>query len=383
MVLETLAAVIMYMKNSFSWAGWLLTIPLVAAIHCHKADSDNVEPPNAVELRDSVILSGLSHPWEILWGPDDHIWMTERGGRVSRVNPETGELQPLITINEVVDRGEGGLLGMALHPQFNVQPYVYVVYNYENNGGDYLEKLVRFTWGPSTGTLTSPQTLLENIPAANIHNGSRLLIVGDQLFMSTGDAANSSRAQDPQSLSGKILRLNLDGNVPGDNPVAGNPYWSLGHRNPQGLVYANNRLFSSEHGPNSDDEINIIRKNENYGWPTVRGYCDENDETSFCNANTVAEPIRAWTPTVATCGLDFYDSDLIPQWKNSLLLTTLKNQRVYQLKLSEDGNSVAQTNEYYEGRYGRLRDLCISPDGKVYFASSNGNNDKIIVVSPR
>ena len=115
--------------------------------------------------------------------------------------------------------------------------------------------------------------------------------------------------------------------------LPGNPYWSFGHRNPQGLVFANNILYSSEHGPDTDDEINIIEKGRNYGWPTVQGFCNECGEQSFCTANNVKEPIKAWTPTAAVSGMDYYNNNLIPQWKNSLLVVALKNARLYQLKL--------------------------------------------------
>ncbi|HET9431717.1 MAG TPA: PQQ-dependent sugar dehydrogenase, partial [Chitinophagaceae bacterium] len=227
-----------------------------------------------------------------------------------------------------------------------------------------------------------PVILLDNIEAASIHDGSRLLIVGDKLFISTGDASNQSLPQNTSTLNGKILRLNLDGSVPADNPVPGKPYWSFGHRNAQGLVFANNRLYSSEHGPNSDDELNIIEKGKNYGWPEVNGYCNENEEKNFCATNQVVEPILAWTPTIAACGMDYYNHALIPAWKNSLLLVALKNARLYQLKLTPDFSSVATTTEYFTRDYGRMRDVCISPGGKVYICTSNGyNNDKIIVIS--
>ncbi len=359
---------------------WLLLLPLLAAIYCKKSTNNNTEPPGAVEIRDSVIATNLSNPWEILWGPDNHIWMTERGGRISRLNPATGTLSPLLTIAEVVSNGEGGLLGMALHPNFTTTPHVFVVYNYQG-GGSYKEKIVRYTYNGTT--LSSPLTIFDNIAAAGIHNGSRLLILNDKLFITTGDAANQSLPQNKSAVNGKILRLNLDGSIPGDNPVAGNPYWSFGHRNPQGLVFANNKLYSSEHGPNNDDEINIIEKGRNYGWPDVEGFCNTNGEKDFCTANNVAEPIQAWTPTIATCGLDYYNSDLIPQWKNSLLLVTLKNSRLYQMKLTGAFTGVASTNEYFTGEYGRLRDICISPAGVVYLSTSNGTNDKIVEIKPR
>jgi glucose/arabinose dehydrogenase len=361
--------------------GWLLLFPLVAALHCKKSNHNNIEPADAAELRDSVIVSNLNFPWEILWGPDNQIWMTERGGRISRVNPATGTVTPLLTISEVVSNNEGGLLGMVLHPDFTTTPQVFVVYDY-NSGSNYREKVVRYTY---TGTtLVNPVTLLDNIAASSIHNGSRLVITPDlKLFITTGDASNQSLPQSTATVNGKVLRINLDGSIPTDNPVAGNPYWSFGHRNPQGLVYANNKLYSSEHGPNNDDEINIIEKGRNYGWPNVEGFCDNGSEQSFCSANNVRQPLKNWTPTAAVSGLDYYNSDLIPQWKNSLLVAALKNSRLYQMKLDDTFSTITQTNEYFTNDYGRMRDICISPGGKVYICTSNGGNDKIIEVTKK
>jgi glucose/arabinose dehydrogenase len=198
--------------------------------------------------------------------------------------------------------------------------------------------------------------------------------------MTTGDAATQSLPQNPSSSNGKVLRLNPDGSIPDDNPVAGNPYWSLGHRNAQGMVFAGNKLFISEHGANSDDEINFISKGGNYGWPNVEGYCDTPGEDNFCEDNEIIEPIMAWTPTVAACGLEYYNNDAIPQWKNSLLMVSLKNRRLYQMKLNDTQTTITQTNEYYESEYGRLRAICISPEGNVYLGTSNGGNDKVVVI---
>jgi glucose/arabinose dehydrogenase len=354
---------------------------LLVFTQCKKSKTTTPPTPpvsGPVTIKDSVIVQGLNFPWEILWGPDNFIWMTERGGKISRVNPATGTVSLLHTITEVVATGEGGLLGMVLHPGFSTTPHVFVAYNY--NAGGYREKVVRFTY---TGTsLTSPVTIIDNIAASSIHNGCRLLISPDlKLLISTGDASNQSLPQNTTSTSGKILRLNLDGTIPADNPVAGNPYWSFGHRNPQGLVFANTILYSSEHGPNTDDEINIIEKGRNYGWPTVPGFCDPGAEQTFCSANNVREPLKIWTPTAAVCGLDYYNSDVIPQWKNSLLMVALKNARLYQLKLDAPLTSITETNEFFVNRYGRMRDLCISPAGKVYICTSNGSNsDRIIEV---
>ncbi|MEJ2880339.1 PQQ-dependent sugar dehydrogenase [Pedobacter sp. GR22-6] len=345
---------------------------------CKKDDDGSVEEelPD-VTLKARVVSSGLSNIWEMVYGPDQQIWITERSGKISRINPETGAKTAVYTIPEVVSNGEGGLLGMALHPQFSTSPWVYVVYNY---GSPYKEKVVRFTY--SGGTLTSPLVILDQIPAANIHNGSRLMISSDQkLFVTTGDASVAANAQDQNSLSGKILRLNLDGSIPSDNPTAGSRVWSFGHRNAQGLVEANGKLYASEHGPNNDDEINLIAKGRNYGWPNVEGYCNTTTEQAFCSANNVVEPLTAWTPTIATSGLSYYNSDYIPQFKNSLLLVTLKASKLVQLKLNAAGDQIESQKDFYVNAYGRLRAICQSPEGKIFLGSSNGSDDKIIEIS--
>lgn len=363
-----------HMNNRILCGLIALTLSFIAC----KKDDDNT-PSAPATIKDSILVSGLQFPWEILWGPDDHIWMTERDGGISRINPATGAVTPVFTIDEVEPDGEGGLLGMVLHPDFATNPHVFVVYNYDD-GPTYKEKVVRFTYNGTT--LISPSTIIDNIAAAGIHNGSRLVITPDlKLFITTGDANNTALAQDNASLNGKVLRLNLDGSIPADNPGASSAVWSSGHRNPQGLVYANNTLYSSEHGADTDDEINIIEKSRNYGWPTVRGLCNTDPEQTFCSANNVRESISEWTPTIAVSGMDYYNSDSIPQWKNSLLVATLKNTRLMQLKLNASNNDIEESNEFFTGKYGRMRDVCISPAGRVYICTSNGgNNDKIIEV---
>ncbi len=322
------------------------------------------------EVDTTTIASGLDTPWEILWGPDNHIWITERYGRVSRLNPETGEIKELIRINEVHEQSESGLLGLVLHPDFPNQPHVFLVYNYLESSS-IKERLVRYTY--SNGELESPLTLLEGIAGNGNHNGSRLVIDLDQkLYMTTGDAGNTSTSQNLNSLNGKVLRLNLDGTIPDDNPIPGSYIWSWGHRNAQGLVISPSGLiYSSEHGPSSDDEVNIIEKGRNYGWPNVKGFCDQPTENPFCADSNVFEPIAAWTPTLAVAGTDFYDHEAIPEWKNSILVTSLKAAQVVALKLSEDGRSVEQEEAFFQGWYGRLRDICVSTDGRVFLAVSN------------
>jgi glucose/arabinose dehydrogenase len=341
------------------------------------------------EFNTRVVTKNLKTPWEILWGPDNFIWMTERYGRVSRVNPETGEVLPLITISSVFENGERGLLGMALHPDFINNPYVYVVYDHGTTNETTKIRVERYKY--TGNSLIEPFILIDDIQGWWNHNGSRLWITNDmKIFITMGDAANSPSAQNMSILNGKILRLNLDGSIPSDNPFPNSPIWSFGHRNPQGFVIANGIIYSSEHGANTDDEINIILKGRNYGWPNIEGYCDESSETEFCQANNVVEPILSLTPTstLAVAGLDYYPFNIISDFEHSLLLANLKASRLVRLKLDETGTKIISQKEYFVNQYGRLRDICVSPDGRVFFSTSNrdgrgspaADDDKIIEI---
>lgn len=335
------------------------------------------------------IVTNIDTPWEILWGPDNWLWFTERAGKVSRINPYNYTYHEIQIIDEVFEERESGLLGMVLHPDFIDTPYVYLVYNYWN-GKDTRERLVRYTF--ENNSLTSPDIFIDDIDGHGNHNGSRLIIDENyKLFMTTGDVYITPNPQDLSSLNGKILRLNLDGSVPEDNPIPGSYLWTWGHRNPQGLVKASNGvMYSSEHGPANDDELNIIMKGRNYGWPNVEGFCDGVAENAFCADSNVVEPVFAWTPTLAVAGIDYYNHPLIPEWKNSILMSTLKAKELVQLKLSEDGLTVNSTEKYFDNWWGRLRDVCVSPDGRVFIGVSNKDqrgdpqpgDDRIVELRP-
>ena len=347
-------------------------------------------PPASSTLRAETVVSGLDTPWDLAWGPDGAIWMTERGGRISRANPSSGQLTPIGQI-AVTESGESGLLGMALHPDFAAQPWVYVMHTYTGANG-LRNRLVRLRY--QGGTLGAPETLIDDIPGNGIHDGSRLTVGRDGfLYVTTGDAGNTSLPQDRASLAGKVLRLTLAG-----QPAPGNPFgsaiYSLGHRNPQGIVFHPTRalLYITEHGPGDNDEVNLIEVGRNYGWPGVHGRCDDDigQETAICQRDNVAEPIAQWTPTIAPSGVAFYDADLIPQWKNSLLFTTLKGTALVRLAMSADGRSVVSQETMYAGQFGRLRDVLVGPRGEVYLATSNrdgrgspsGGDDRIVRIEP-
>ena len=352
------------MKTLYLFFAVLLLLPCVFS---------RAEAQPTLEAR--TIVSDLDTPWEVSWGPDGWLWFTERPGTISRVDPETGELQKLLTIAEVSAQGEGGLLGMALYENgTGIQVYVLYTYRLSPEDIEYQGKVVRYDYDGTS--LVNPVTIINGFPASGNHTGSRLRIIDGKLFITYGDASVATRAQDLGSLGGKILRVNPDGSVPADNPFPDAEFpasliWSWGHRNPQGLVMGpNGILYSSEHGPQIEDEVNIIEKGRNYGWPAVNGYCDTPEEEQFCLDSNVAEPIASWTPTLAVCGLEFYDGDRFPAWKNSLLMVTLKEQELRQMKLGADGRMIVEQNVYLDERWGRLRDVCVSPDGRVFIATN-------------
>lgn len=319
------------------------------------------------QLTTRVVKENLFIPWEIIYGSDNHIWFTQKNGYICRLEPASGSMDTLYHQPQNVITGEGGMLGMALHPDFINEPYVYVAYMYQSGSG-YRKRIVRLTY--SNGSLGAEQILIDDIPGASIHNGCRLLIVADKLFITTGDVANTATAQDLNAINGKVLRINLDGSIPADNPVAGSAIWSWGHRNPQGLTYFNNKLYSSEHGANTDDEVNIILPGRNYGWPNVEGFCNTPAEIAYCADSNIVEPLIAWTPTLAVSGMVYYNHAMFPDWSNSLLMTTLKDSRLYRLQLNTDGDSVVASQAIPNVDFGRLRDVTVAPDGKVYIATS-------------
>lgn len=320
-------------------------------------------------VSNTVVASNLNVPWDMAYGPDGWIWFTELGGNIKRMNPNNYQVQPVFTIGDVVLFGFSvGLHSLVLHPDFNTNHYLYVHYTYSTT----TSKIVRYTYDVANNTLINPTIILGNILAGVSHNGSRMVILNDKLFITLGDTYNApALAQNLSSINGKILRMNLDGSIPTDNPISGSYIWTFGHRNPQGMCFGNGKLYSSEHGTGANDEINIIEQNRNYGWSTVEGICNTPAEITFCNANNVKEPIWSWSPSIAPCGMDLYQNTAIPEWNNSLLVAVLKDKKLIQLKLNDDGSQIVQQNTYLTNLYGRLRDVIATPDGRIFICTSN------------
>lgn len=332
----------------------------------------------------STVYTTSEPPWELQYGPGDALWMTVKNGKVYRIDPNSGAATLLLDYSGTVyQAGEAGMLGMAFHPNFAANPYVYIAYTYTNAGNK--ERLSRFTY--TGAALTNEFILIDNIVASTIHNGSRLLILPDNtILMTTGDAANTANAQNTSSLNGKILRVNLDGTIPADNPIAGDRIYSFGHRNPQGLVlHPNGRVYSTEHGPGNNDEFQIIEPGRNYGWPNVEGFCDNDKagETAFCTANNVKEPLASWNPapggTWAPSDLVWYTHPSIPEFENSFLVAFLKTAKVRSVRINAAGEAITSQTDYFLNQWGRLRDITADPDGAIYIAT-NVNPYRIIKI---
>jgi PQQ-dependent dehydrogenase (s-GDH family) len=374
-----------------------------------------------------TVIDRQRMPHDLVYGPDDNIWYTERfGGTVSFVNPASGTKRIVLSLGSKMVRvgGQDGLMGLALHPAFNTgKPFVYIAYTYQSLSATVRRmRIERYTYDAFSQTLIEPVTILENIPGSNDHNSARLAVGPDEkLYFSVGDMGagqydNISRANNAQNLSileGKILRLNtelISGSwIPADNPFTsgGQPtaVYSLGHRNPQGLVWGNvngvNILYSTEHGPYSDDEVNVIESGRNFGWPQVAGYCDGNyngrniggfnvvSEQVNCATLNAKEPLRSiypavnppsggdnmlW-PSMAPSGTEFYGSTGIPGWQNSVLVAMLKAGTITRYQLSNDGSQIiSDTINYFRGM-GRFRDVVVSPDGtKIYVATDSSGS---------
>lgn len=246
-----------------------------------------------------IIAENLYVPWAIDISNEGNIYFTERSGAIRII--EDGKLnpQPLITFSSpFISQGEGGLMGIALDPNFSNNHYIYVMHSYLEANQIY-NRVVRLVVNNNIASID--KVILDKIPGGSIHNGGRIKIGPDQkLYITTGDAGNPALAQDPTSTAGKILRIELDGSIPKDNPIINSPIFSLGHRNPQGLAWnSKNVLYSSEHGQSAHDEINIINPGGNYGWPIVQG----NEESS--EVITQKPLIHSGEDTWAPSGITF------------------------------------------------------------------------------
>lgn len=267
----------------------------------------------------------------------------------------------------------GGLQCIAFHPDFADQPFVYM--HYVNSSSTTVLK--RFYYDASLNTFTSmsPHLLSVDLHGYASHNGSRLVVDDAGMFLlCVGDCmGHSADAPVLTTTYGKVLRFDPEGGIPADNPIPDSYVYNWGHRNPQGLVKASNgRIYNSAHGAGYDDEVNIVLPDRDYGWPSVLGLCDTPSEITYCDAHNVVEPIHEWSSEiVAPSGIDYYASDAIPEWQNSILVATLRGKALHVLHLNTSGDSVVDATSVLPNTYGRLRDVLAFPDGRVFISTSN------------
>ncbi|MEK7524706.1 MAG: PQQ-dependent sugar dehydrogenase [Patescibacteria group bacterium] len=314
------------------------------------------------------VASGLEVPWSIAFTSEDRMLVTERPGRLRVIQNEVLLPQPLHVFPEVSTVGEEGLMSVVLDPEYDQSRFIYVSLAYKKDDGMAV-KILRFRDGGSQ--LIDEKIILDGIPAAQYHAGCRMAFGPDgKLYITTGEATNGALAQDLKSLGGKILRINKDGTVPADNPFKDSPIWSYGHRNPQGIAWLKAKeMYSSEHGPSGfdgpegGDEINHIMKGGNYGWPLVS---HENKKEG-----TVA-PIILFTPAEAPGSLLIYSGKLFPQFANNLFFGALRGEGIVRVVLDHaNGDKVTYWEKLGNVRFGRIREVVESPDGSIYFSTSN------------
>ncbi|WP_338741068.1 PQQ-dependent sugar dehydrogenase [Haloplanus salilacus] len=300
-----------------------------------------------------TLATGLEIPWGAAYR-DGTLYLTERPGRIVRL--DGGAVDPVVdAVSGVEHVGEGGLLGLAFHPE---EPYAYTHQTYDDGDGNTANRLVRHDL--DDGWAGEP--ILSGIPGAPIHDGGRLLAHDGALYVTCGDAAVEANGQDPDVLAGSVLRVTFDGDPHPDNPFD-SPVFSYGHRNPQGLVVREDELYSTEHGPQVGDEINVLRAGENYGWPAVTGPSDDDRFT---------DPVASYTPTIAPASAAVYDGP-IEAWRGDLLFGTLAAEHLHRVRLDGDAAApeVLEEERRFEGEFGRIRTVFTGPEGHLHAVTSN------------
>jgi glucose/arabinose dehydrogenase len=341
------------------------TCAVVAASTPRATRAQAPPPVTAAPFEAQPIARNLQAAWALAFAPDGRLFVTERVGRVRLVSGDQLAPEPwaVVPVFESAARNlEGGLMGVAVDPQFGRTKRIYVCYTHPLGGDRAVNRIAVFIEENGRGAPLT--TLVDNIPGGGFHNGCRLKFGPDgKLYATTGDGYRQSEvAQALDSLGGKILRLNADGSVPADNPFPKSYVWSYGHRNSQGLAWqpGTNRLFATEHGtgPGGGNELNIIERGKNYGWPTVIGVRGD---------SRFVDPILVRPD--APAGATFVTSAQYPTLRGRLLIGTLFTQRILQVSVKPDASP--EVDVLLQGTYGRIRDMIQGPDGYLYVATSN------------
>lgn len=337
---------------------------------------------SSVEFEVEELATGLGVVWDIEPLGDGRYLIADRDGTIRLMQAGVVSGTPFATFPDVALGGEMGLFDLQPHPQFATNKFLYVSYTKDDPAGAYLN-VVRYT--VTTTGLTSPTQIirLNSAGADTAHFGGRMAFAPDgKLYLTTGDRHSLSSPQNDASLFGKILRINPDGTVPADNPTPGSFVFSKGHRNPQGLTWhaGIGAFVEVEHGPSGGfeivtgrDELNIIRRSGNFGWPTISG-----DETQV----GLITPIRQWTPSIAPGSAHYYAGSAFPAWTGSVFVGGMVAERLVRLEVSS--TALVKEEQLNLGAFGRIRSVATAPDGTLYVGTGNfGTNNRILRVKPK
>ncbi|MDZ7750665.1 MAG: PQQ-dependent sugar dehydrogenase [Gammaproteobacteria bacterium] len=337
------------------------------------AGAEQIEVSQEATLKVERIAGGLSHPWGLAFLPDERFLVTERGGRLYVLDADGGNRRPVAGLPDIKPHGQGGLLDVALHPEFEENRWVYLSYAGPGDGGVGTE-VARGRWNGRDLEDTEVIFRLEPKSGARQHFGSRLVFDrAGRLYVTLGDRGERPRAQDLGDHAGSVIRIDDDGSVPGDNPFvdradARPEIFSYGNRNVQGAALhpETGELWTHEHGPQGGDEVNIIRAGVNYGWPVITYGVNYGIGTAIgegTDKEGMAQPLYHRDPSIAPSGMAFYTADRIPGWQGDLLVGSLKFATLVRLEL--DGEEVVHEERLLQGDLGRIRDVRQGPDGLV------------------
>lgn len=334
-----------------------------------------------MKLRLEQVAADLGIPWGMSFISTNQLLVTDRNGPIRRVDIDTGQITPLKNVPEVLAEGQAGMLDVVISPRFDADGWIYFTFVKSIDG---LGATVLARAKLTTDTFSNWQELLvtDSVTTTSRHYGSRIAFDEEgHVFFSVGDRGVRDNGQDLSNHAGSIMRLNLDGSVPDDNPYKQNSkllpeVWSYGHRNPQGLAYdgISDRLWSIEHGPRGGDEINLIHPGANYGWPKIsygKEYWGPIAVGEGTHATGMEQPVKVYTPSIAPGSLLIYNGKALQGWRGNLLSGALKLQHINRIVLSEKGE-VIKEERLLESLGERIRALSQSSQGWVYFTTDSG-----------
>ena len=360
----------MHAVRSLLFAAFALLVAVSACAAERKSVRSEKHNFNIVTL-----VEGLQNPWAIAWLPDGRMLVTEKPGRLRIVSKDFKlDPNPVEGLPKIAAGGQGGLLEVAVHPNYKDNGWIYISYSGPGDGGISTE-LIRAKLDGNR--LVDTQVLFRQLPKSDgsMHFGGKIVFDGKgHLFLTLGDRGEMRRAQRLDDHAGSVVRLNDDGGVPKDNPFANRKEakpekFTIGNRNIQGAALhpKTGELWTHEHGPQGGDEINIIRAGRNYGWPVITYGASYGTGTKIGEGTQKAgleSPLHYWVPSIAPSGMAFYDSDKFPGWRGNILVGALKDETLVRLEI--DGEKVTKEERLMKGAIGRIRDVRVGPDGYVY-----------------